>query len=114
MKERSGSHSSSKWAIRLWYKMVVLKNMTKPFTLQMYSVLREHRRQKGLTGRTSMLHDDGMVVCGFLGIFMTRKNLGLHSEVSRDPIKPTKMIVEQENNFEKTVTNVKLSKNTFE
>ena len=86
--------------------MAIYKNMTKPLTLQVYSVLREHRRQNGLTGRTSMLNDDGMAVCGFLAIFMTRKNLGLLSEVSRGSIKTKKMIVEQETNFEKTVKNV--------
>ena len=49
-----------------------------------------------------------MAACGFLGIFMTRKVLGSLSEIPRNPTKPTKMIVDQENNFIfcKTVKNV--------
>ena len=46
-----------------------------------------------------MMNDDVMAAFGSLGIFTTRKVLGSLSEV------PTKMIAEQENNFEKTVKN---------
>ena len=46
-----------------------------------------------------ILNDDGLAVCGLLGIFLTRTELGSLSEVSRDATKPMKMIAEQENNF---------------
>ena len=55
--------------------------------------------QPGKIGHTSMLNDECMSACGFLGIFMTQKVLGSLSEVSRDSTKPTKIIPEQEKNF---------------
>ena len=64
--------------------------------------LREVRRPwrlNELIGRTSTLNDDGMASCDCLEIFMARKVLGSLSEVSRDSIKPMKMIAEQKNNF---------------
>ena len=61
------------------------------------------RKQNGLTGHTSVLNDDGMAICGFFGIFMTQKVLGILSEVSRNSSKPTKIITEQENNVWKTL-----------
>ena len=57
------------------------------------------REAKRLIGHTSVLNDDSLAACGFLGIFITRKVLGSVSDVSRDSTKPTKMIAEQENNF---------------
>ena len=50
-------------------------------------------------GRISMLNDDCMATCGFLGIFMIRKVLGSLSEVLHDSTKPKETIAEQENNF---------------
>ena len=67
---------------------------------------RRYRRQNGLIGCTSMLNDDGMAACCFLGIFMTQKVPGSLSEVSRDSTKPTEMIAEQDNNFWKDCENV--------
>ena len=64
-----------------------------------------HRRN-GIIGRASVMKDDGMAACGFLGVFMTQKVLGLLSEVSRDSTQPTRMIAEQENDVLKTVKNV--------
>ena len=46
-------------------------------------------------GHISVLNNDGMAACGFLGILMTRKVLGSLSEVSSDSTKLTKMIAEQ-------------------
>ena len=49
---------------------------------------------------------------------MTRKVLGLHSEVSHDSTRPTKMTAEHENkfweDFEKCYSSIKLLKDTFE
>ena len=42
------------------------------------------REAKRVICRTSMLNDDGLAACCFLGIFMTQKLLGSLSEVSRD------------------------------
>ena len=39
---------------------------------------RKRGRRKGLIGHTSMLNDDGMVACSFIGIFMTLKLLVTH------------------------------------
>ena len=64
------------------------------------------------------MNDDGMAACGFLGILMTQKVLGLFWGVSRYSTKPPKMIAEQENNFskncEKHYSSIKLLKDTFE
>ena len=76
-------------------------------------------RQNGLTGtgRNSVFNNDGMDACGFSGIFMTRKLLGLLSEFSRDSTKPMKIIAKQENKFwkdcEKRYSSIKLL-DTFE
>ena len=71
-----------------------------------------------LIGFTSVLNDDNVAACDFLGISMTRKVLGSLSEVSRDSTKPMKMIAEQENNFWKDwktlYSSVNLLKDTFE
>ena len=53
-------------------------------------------RRKRPIGFASILNDDGMVACGFLG---HENVLGSLSEVSRDSVKSTKRIAEQENNF---------------
>ena len=70
----------------------------------------------GLICLASILNDDGMVVCVFLGIFMTQKMLS--SLVPCYSIKPRKMIAEQENNSwkdsEKRYSSPKLLKETFE
>ena len=74
-------------------------------------------RQNGIIDRTSVLNDDSMAVCGFLGIFMARKVLGSLSEASFDSTRPTKMIAEQENDFWKDCEKhspIKLLKDTFE
>ena len=59
-----------------------------------------------------------MGVCGFLGIFVTREVLSSLSEVSRDSVKLTKMIIERENNFwkdcETLYSFIKLLKDTLE
>ena len=66
----------------------------------------------------SVFNDDGMAVCGFLGIFMTLKVLGSLSKFSDGSIKPMKMISEQENNFwkdfEKGYSSMKLLKDIFD
>ena len=78
---------------------------------------RERGRRNRLIGLTSMLNYDGMTACGFLGIFMTQKVLGLLPEVSRDPTKPARMIAEQENDFwkdcEKCYSSIQLLKDIF-
>ena len=51
-------------------------------------------KAKRLAGRTSVLNDEGMAVCGY------KKVLGSLSEASRDSIKPTKII------FGKTVKKI--------
>ena len=59
-----------------------------------------------------------MAASGFLEIFMTRKGLGSLSEIPRNPTKPTKMVVEQENNFwkecERGYPSIKLMRDIFE
>ena len=65
-------------------------------------LVRDRRRdgmQNGLMSRASVLNDDSMASCGFLGIFMTRKALGSLSEASLDAAKRRKMIAEPENDF---------------
>ena len=67
---------------------------------------------------SSMLKDDGMAACGFLGIFITQNALASLSKVSSDSTKSTKMIEEQKNIFrkdcEKLYSSIKLLKDTFE
>ena len=64
--------------------------------------------------RTSILNNDGMVACDFLGIKCVRFTY----RSSRDPVKPTKRIAVRENKFwkdcEKRYFSTKLLKNTFE
>ena len=64
--------------------------------------------------RTSILNNDGMVACGFLGIKCARFTY----RSSRDSVKPTKRIAVRENKFwkdcEKRYFSTKLLKNTFE
>ena len=62
-------------------------------------------RRTGLIGLISILNDDGMAACGFLGILMTGKMLDSR-EVSRCSTKPTKLIAEQEIIFGKTLKKV--------
>ena len=52
--------------------------------------------------RTSILNNDGMVACGFLGIKCAR----FTHRSSRDSVKPTKRIAGRKINFGKTVKNV--------
>ena len=52
---------------------------------------RRRRRQKGAICLTSILNDDGMAACRFLGISMTQKMLGSRSEVLRDSTMPKKI-----------------------
>ena len=62
----------------------------------------------------SMLNNDGMVACGFLGIKCARFTYGS----TRDSVKPTKRIAVRENKFwkdcEKRYFSTKLLKNTFD
>ena len=64
--------------------------------------------------RTSILNNDGMVACDFLGIKCTRYT----NRSSRDSVKPTKRIAVRENKFwkncEKRYFSTKLLKNTFD
>ena len=64
--------------------------------------------------RTSILNNDGMVTCGFLGIKCARFTY----RRSRDSVKPTKRIAVRENKFwkdyEKHYFSKKLLKNTFD
>ena len=63
---------------------------------------------------TPMMNGDGMAVCGFLGIFMTRKVPDSISNVSCDSTKPTKITSEQEIIFGKALKNViEVLKDTF-
>ena len=80
--------------------------------------LRGHCRRNRLIGRASMLSNDGMAICGFLGIFVAQKVLGSLSDVSRDSTKRMKIIPKQENNFwkdcKKRYSPIKLLKDNFE
>ena len=64
--------------------------------------------------RTSILNNDGMGACGFLGI----KCAKFTNRSSRDSVKPTKRIAARENKFrkdwEKRYFSTKLLKNTFD
>ena len=64
--------------------------------------------------RTSILNNNGMVACGFLGIKCARFTY----RSSRDSVKPTKKIAVSGNKFwkdcEKRYFSTKLLKNTFD
>ena len=64
--------------------------------------------------RTSILNNDGMVACGFLGIKCER----FTHRSSSDSVKPTKRIAVRENKFwkdcEKRYFSTKLLRNTFD